>query len=136
MRDRPAFTSAMKRLAAAFNRPPAGDVLDAYWGALSGVSDDEFASAVCEALTSCERWPVPKVLLALALQERARLRPKIMGDGPGGTTCPCCGAPPLWHPILTAKGEASERRLIRHDQRAPCARYNAAHRFAAAKEEI
>ena len=136
MRNRKPFDELMKRLAAAFNRPLNPSAGDAYWTALSGITDDEFEAAVREALTRCDRWPVPKVLMALALEERARLRPKIMGDGPGGTTCPCCGAPPLWHPILTAKGEAIERRLIRHDQRAPCARYNAAHRFAAAKEEI
>lgn len=132
MRDNQDFERLMDRLMACFNRPKSKDVKQAYWTALAGVTDDEFAAAVATATTHCDRWPVPKVLLGFALEERARLRklthPTVTDDGL--PCCPTCGAQPAWHDLVRPSGEVIQRMLTRHAAHQPCADYNQAHRWA------
>lgn len=96
MRDMGAFGAAMDRLSAAFNRPTSQAVKDAYRDALNGLTDDEFRCAVAEALTSADRWPVPKVLLSLGLKERGRMQGLHHTRHDDGAHCPRCGGLPRW----------------------------------------
>jgi hypothetical protein len=118
---------ALDRLAAAFNRPPSVAVHDAYKEALAGLSDDEFTFAAEKALTSCDRWPVPKVLLGFALEERSRVRHRFRPAGDDGhlPMCPECGAVPGWHKYRTPKAPSVvERMVVRHGTGRQCERLN------------
>lgn len=122
MRDIPVFSQRMDRLAAAFNRPTSQATKDAYRDALGGLSDDEFGAACSKALTACDRWPVPKVLLAFALEERGRLR--AMQEGPNRTSngphCQHCGGLPRW---------TTKRMHLFHRQGCPLELRNADHEW-------
>ena len=123
---------ALDRLSAAFNRPPSLAVHDAYKEALAGLSDDEFTWATEKALTSCDRWPVPKVLLGFALEERGRIRHRftIHGGQNDLPQCSECGAVPSWHKYWTPKAkEVVERMVVRHGTGRQCERLNFGREF-------
>jgi hypothetical protein len=70
MADRKAFSSAMALLAETFNKTLSKPLLDAYWGVLGELTDQELAGAASRALAECRFFPVPSELLAFARPPR------------------------------------------------------------------
>src|SRR4051812_2175248 len=66
MGARETFTAGMTMLGTTFNRPLDRVLLDAYWGALAELSDEEMKRAIGQAMMRCRSMPVPAELLAFA----------------------------------------------------------------------
>ena len=77
--DKPAFLSAMKRLAAVYDKPLSDERITGYWDVLVSLPFDVVESAMREVAQSSQWFPAAAVVrqTAVALDERARA-----GSGP------------------------------------------------------